>query len=98
MERKPEEKMIDSLYIIYTEADKRTCACCKGFLVKGDPGLIVSKWRSTIFDSNPYCQSCTNKIALFQRKTGKESYIFETDILNPVYDPLQKCTRSSKYY
>ena len=86
------------LYTVYTEEDKRLCTCCKQFLVNGDPGLIVSKWRSTIFDSNPYCQSCIDKIKLFQRRTGRRSYIFETDILNPTFDPLQKCTRSSKYY
>jgi len=89
---------IGELYTIYTEADKRICACCKGFLVKGDPGLKVRKFRSTIFDSNPYCQLCKDKIRLFQRRTGKNSYIFETDILNPSPNPAQKCTKSGRYY
>lgn len=87
----------NSLCTVYTEADMRICMCCKGFLIKCDPGLIVSKWKSTIFDSNSYCQSCTDKISLFQQRTGKTSYIFETDILNPK-NPLQKSTRSSRCY
>lgn len=93
-----EYEWMKDLYNVYTEADKRLCTCCRGFLVKDDPGLIFRKWRSTIFDSNPYCQSCTDKIRLFQKRTGCKSYNFETDILNPSFDPSQKCTRSSRYY
>ena len=93
-----ESKLNTVFYVVYTEADKRLCTCCRNYLVKGDPGLNFRKWKSSCFDNNPYCQSCKDKIKLFQRRTGSRSYIFETDILNPVVNPSQKCTRSSRYY